>query len=78
VNPCARAKTPKRANPTPRPDVRTLIVFDGHAFFVRRVRTVEHDLERDEKVYRRDEPIGKNFPSLDDAVKAWKKAGLPT
>ena len=39
------------------PPTRALIVFDGTAWFVRRVRVIEHDLGRDEKVYRCDEHI---------------------
>jgi hypothetical protein len=37
---------------------RFLMVFDGLDWFVRGVRTIEHDLSRDEKVYRCDVPVG--------------------
>lgn len=47
---------------------RFLIVFDGKLWFVRHVRVVEHDLERDEKVYRCDAPVGGAHGTLDDAV----------
>jgi len=48
---------------------RFLIVFDGTSWFVRHVRVIEHDLDRDEKVYRCDTPVGVAHDTLDDAVK---------
>lgn len=36
---------------------RVAIIFDGSAWHVRRIRVIEHDLDRDEKVYRCDVPI---------------------
>lgn len=39
-------------------------------WYVRRIREVEHDLTRDEKVYRCDQPIGGAYDSLPDAVTA--------
>jgi hypothetical protein len=44
--------------------VKVLIVHDGTAWFVRRVRTIEHDLDLDEKVYRCDEHLGGPYESL--------------
>lgn len=52
------------------PDSRFLIVFDGQSWFVRHVRVIEHDLERDEKVYRCDAPVGCAHDTLDDAAAA--------
>ena len=52
------------------PADRFLIVFDGKSWFVRHVRVVEHDLDRDEKVYRCDAPVGGAYGTLDDAVAA--------
>lgn len=39
-------------------DLRVLIVFDGDAWFVRRLRAIEHDLDKDEKVYHCDPAFG--------------------
>lgn len=36
---------------------RVLLVYDGTSWFVRSVRVIEHDLDRDEKVYRCDRHI---------------------
>jgi len=47
---------------------RVAIVFDGTGWFVRRVRLIEHDLDRDEKVYRCDESIGGKCRSVTEAV----------
>lgn len=47
---------------------RVLIVFDGEAWFVRRVRLIEHDGVRDEKVYRCDKPISGPHLSLANAA----------
>jgi hypothetical protein len=44
------------------------IVFDGTAWHVRNVRVIEHDLERDEKVYRCDRPISNDHKSPYDAA----------
>lgn len=46
------------------------IVFDGQAWHVRRVRLIEHDLDRDEKIYRCDLPIVNDCGSLAEAVAA--------
>lgn len=46
---------------------RFVIVFDGHRWHVRALRVSEHDLERDEMVYRCDEPIA-TCNSLADAA----------
>jgi hypothetical protein len=50
------------------PAPRTLVVFDGTDWFLRKVRAIEHDLDKDEKVYRCDEHIGGPFQTLDSAV----------
>ncbi len=43
---------------------RIAIVFDGKAWYVRRIRIIEHDLKRDEKVYRCDKPLGNDYATL--------------
>lgn len=59
--------------------LRIVITNDGEAWFVRRVRITEHDIDLDEKVYRCDAPIGVRFDTLDEAVKTGKRylAGKP-
>lgn len=47
---------------------RVLIVFDGMAWFIRHVRLIEHDLTKDEKVYRCDKPLGGPYKTLNEAV----------
>lgn len=42
------------------------IVFDGKKWHVRRIRLIEHDLDRDEKVYRCDMPISSDHDNLAD------------
>lgn len=52
-----------------KPPLRVLIVGDGEgSWFVRRVSTITHDLDSDEKVYRCDLPIGTRCNTLDEAV----------
>lgn len=41
-----------------------LIIFDGEAWFERRVRVIEHDLTRDEKVYRCSKHLGGPYKKL--------------
>jgi len=55
---------------------RVLIVFDGEAWFVRRVRAIEHDLDLDEKVYRCDDALGGRCDTLDAACKLVKAFGV--
>ncbi len=43
---------------TAAPPQRHLIVFDGAAWFVRRVASIEYDLHYDETVYRCDKTLG--------------------
>lgn len=43
-------------------------------WYVRRIRIVEHDMDRDEKVYRCDLPIGTAYNSLPAAVDALQLA----
>lgn len=46
-----------------------MIVCDEEGeWYILRVRVVEHDLDRDEKIYRCDLPLGSHFDSLDEAV----------
>ncbi len=52
---------------------RLLVVFDGTSWFVRKVRVIEHDLARDEKVYRCDEHVSGPHDSIDDAATSAKK-----
>lgn len=52
---------------------RFAIVFNDGKWFVRHIRLIEHDLERDEKVYRCDKPIGKNFNTAEEALEAARK-----
>ena len=55
---------------------RVLIVSDDAGqWYVRRVRLVEHDLARDEKVYRCDQPLGGPFPDVHAAVASLGGAG---
>jgi len=49
--------------------LRLLIVGDGEgSWFVRRVKTITHDIDADEKVYRCDLPIGTRCDTLEGAV----------
>ena len=47
---------------------RCAIIFDGAHWYVRRIRSIEHDLNRDEKVYRCDAPIGRRYRALSEAI----------
>ena len=47
---------------------RLLIAFDGDKWFVRRIRCVEHDMDRDETVYRCDKPLGGPYGRLSDVL----------
>lgn len=49
---------------------RIAIVFDGGKWHVRRIRVIEHDLDRDEKIYRCDKPIANDLLTLADAADA--------
>lgn len=53
--------------------IRRLVVFDGTAWFVRRVRTIEHNLDLDEKVYHCDKHLGGPFKTAAQAVKSFEK-----
>jgi hypothetical protein len=46
-----------------------IVSTEGGFWYVRRVRTVEHDLSADEKVYRCDKHLGGPFLTLDEAAK---------
>jgi hypothetical protein len=52
---------------------RVAIVTDGDGWYVRRIRVIEHDLDRDEKVYRCDIPVGTRFDTVDEAVSLAKQ-----
>lgn len=54
---------------------RMAIVFDGERWHVRSIRAIEHDLDRDEKVYRCDRPISNDHATLAEAVEAARCAG---
>ncbi len=60
---------------------RPLLVFDGHAWFLRSVRVIEHDLTRDEKVYRCDAHLGGPFQTLREGMGAldsmWRGMARP-
>lgn len=51
---------------------RFLIVSDGDYWYIRRVISVEHDLDKDHKVYRCDKPIGTRYELLDTACTVLK------
>ena len=51
-----------------KPNERILFVWDGGAWFARRVKSIEHDLDCNEKVYRCDEPIANDCSTLRDAL----------
>lgn len=52
---------------------RVAIVFDGSKWFARHIRVIEHDLKRDEKVYRCNRPIGGAFDTAEEALAAARK-----
>lgn len=54
---------------------RALIVFDGKAWFVRRVRAIEHALDVDEKVYHCDAHLSGPHDTVDEAVTSLRKHG---
>lgn len=57
---------------------RFAIVFDGRRFHVRRIRVIEHDLARDEMVYRCDKPIASDLRNILDAVRVVRPSWLPS
>jgi hypothetical protein len=58
-----------------KPGERIILVYDGNLWFARHLRVIEHDLERDEKVYRCDAPIGTGHRSLESLVKMLEASG---
>jgi hypothetical protein len=55
--------------------MRVAIVCDENGtWYVRRIRTVEHDLDANEKIYYCDEPIGRNYATPEAAVMAARTA----
>lgn len=48
--------------------MRVAIIFDGEKWHVRRIRIIEHDLSRDEKVYRCDKPIANDLETPEEAI----------
>lgn len=53
--------------------LRALIVYDGECWYARGIRVVEHDLDKDEKVYRCDVPIGVRFGTAEAALTVAKQ-----
>lgn len=56
---------------------RIAIIFDGHRWHVRRIRVIEHDFNRDEKVYRCDRPIASDLGNVLDAVRRVRPSWVP-
>jgi hypothetical protein len=57
-----------------RSDNRVAIVCDEKGnWFVRHIRTVVHDGEKDEYIYYCDKPISQKFVALDGAVRVAKR-----
>lgn len=59
---------------------RIAIVFDGSAWFVRKIKTIEHDLEKDHKVYRCDKHLGGPYATLahvPEIAKELRERGWP-
>ncbi|MFI5297358.1 MAG: hypothetical protein ACHREM_04610 [Polyangiales bacterium] len=54
---------------------RVLVVYDGTAWFARHLQSITHDLERNEKVYRCDEPLGGPFESIEGAFGILREHG---
>jgi hypothetical protein len=52
---------------------RVVIVCDGHAWFTRRLAVIQHDLDRNEKVYHCDRHLGGPYKSAKEAVRALKR-----
>jgi hypothetical protein len=48
---------------------RIAIIFDGRRWHVRRICLIEHDMTRDEQVYRCDKPIASDLKNVIDAVR---------
>lgn len=56
---------------------RILIVNDEYGqWFIRRVAVVEHDIARDEKVYRCDKHLGGPYSSIDEAIDEFMDGAL--
>ena len=52
---------------------RVAIVTDGEGWYVRRIRVIEHDLDKDERVY-----LGTKCPTVEEAVALAKQyLGIP-
>jgi hypothetical protein len=59
---------------TPKLTNRIVIANDeSGAWYIRRIRVVEHALDRDEKVYRCDWPVGGRYASLEEALTVAKQ-----
>ena len=54
---------------------RIAIVFDGERWYVRRIRVIELDWERNESVYRCDQPISNDHPTLADVPQVKRLLG---
>ncbi|HYX21033.1 MAG TPA: hypothetical protein VFA98_09345 [Thermoanaerobaculia bacterium] len=59
-----------------KPGERIVLVYNGNHWFARHLRVVEHDLDRDEKVYRCDAPIGGGHATLEGLVKMLEASGV--
>ena len=57
-----------------RSDIPRHLIVNDHSgrWFIRHVRVVEHDMDRDEKVYRCDVPAGGPYDDLPSAVQAFQ------
>lgn len=58
-------------------DERIAIIFDGTKWYVRGIRVIEHDLTKDEKVYRCNTPLANALPTLAEVVAFVEKEGGP-
>ena len=56
-----------------KPDERVVIVYDSVQWHVRRLRLSAHDLDRDEMVYRCDEPLANDCRTLHEAIEEVRK-----
>jgi hypothetical protein len=59
-----------------KPGERVVLVYDGNLWFARHLRVIEHDLDRDEKVYRCDAPIGGGHSTLEGLVRMLEASGV--
>jgi hypothetical protein len=69
----------RERQPTAMSQPRVLFVFDGTAWFIRRLRAIEHELDTDEKLYHCDKHLGGPYTTLESAMAefSWKVGKLP-